>query len=55
LRCLGHLLWEDDVEFVKRSILHEVEDVRGSGRPRMMWNQTMEKDMRKCELNKVDV
>lgn len=54
LRWLGHVLRKDDGDWVKRSMSYEVEGVRGRGRPRMTWNQVVEKDMRECGLKKED-
>jgi len=44
LRCLGHELWKDDGDWMKRSMLYEVDGCRGRGRP-MTWNQVVEKDV----------
>jgi len=43
---LGHAVEKDDDDWVKRSILYEVDGVRGRGRPRMTLNQMVEREMR---------
>ena len=54
LSCLGHVLRKDDDDWVKESVLYEMDGVIGRGRPRMTWNKLVENDMRECGLNKVD-
>ena len=54
LRWLGHVLWKDDDDWVKKIMWFEVEGKRGRGRPRMTWSQVAEKDMRKCGLKRED-
>jgi len=48
------MLCYGDSDWVKRrSMLYEVDGVRGRGSPRMTWNQVVAKDMNECRLNKV--
>ena len=54
LRWLGHVLWKDDGDWMKRSTLCEMDCVRGRGRLRTTWNPVVEKDTRKHELKRVD-
>ena len=54
LSWLGHVLQQDDDDFAKRSFLYETNGVRGRWTAMTIWNQVVEKDMRKCGLNKLD-
>ena len=45
LSWLGHVLWKDDGDWVKRSMFYEVGSMTGR-RPRMTWNQLVEIDVR---------
>jgi len=55
LRWQGHMLQKDNDDWMKRSMLYEVDGVRSRGRPGITWNQVVKKDKRKCELIKLDV
>jgi len=44
-RWLRHVLWKDDGDWVKESMLYEVDHVK-SKRPRIIWNQVVQKDTR---------
>ena len=56
LRWVRYVLQKDDGDFtMKRSILYEVDGMRGIGRLRMTWNQVMEKGMTEYGLKMVDV
>ena len=46
------MLQKDDRDWVNRSMLYEVDGVRGRGSARMMWNQVVE-NMRECWANKI--
>ena len=48
LSWLRHVLWKDDGDWVKRSMLYEVDVARGSVTLRMTWNQVVEKDI--CKI-----
>ena len=54
LRWLGHVLRKDDGDWVKKTMLLEVDGVRGRGRPKMMWSNVVEVDMRDVGLKKMD-
>ena len=54
LRRMGHALWKEDGDWVKRSTLYKVDGVRGRKRQYLTWNQVVAKDVRECGLNKVD-
>ena len=41
LRWLGHVLRKDDGDRVKKSMLYEVEGVRGRGWLRMTWSHVL--------------
>ena len=49
------MLWKNDGDWVKRSMLRKVDGVRYRGQPKMAWNRLIDKDMKGCGLNKVDV
>jgi len=46
--------WKNNGDWVKRSMFYEVESVRGQQRPRITWNQVVEKDMRCTRLGKME-
>ena len=48
------MLRKDDDDWVKKIMSLEVEGKRGRGRPRMIWSQVVEKDMRECGLKRED-
>ena len=54
LRWLGHVLRKDEDEWVRKSMLLEVEGKRGRGRPKMTWMKLVEKDMRERGLVRED-
>ena len=55
LRWLGHVLWKDDDDWVKKIMSFEVEGKRGWGRPSMTWSQEVERDESECGLKREDV
>ena len=54
LRWLGLVLQKNDDDWLKKIMSFEVEGKRGLRRPRMTWSQVVERDMRECELKRVD-
>ena len=54
LRWLGHVLQKNDDDWVKKITSFEVEDKRGQRRPRMTWDQVVERNMRECGLKRED-
>ena len=54
LRWLGHVVWKDDGDWVKKSMSYEVEVVRGRGKSRTVWSCVAERDMRERGLKRED-
>ena len=48
------MLQKDDDDWVKEIMSFKVEGKRGQGRPRITWNQVVERDMRECRLKRED-
>ena len=54
LMWFGHLERKEDSCLVKKCITVQVDGKRPSGRPRLMWRQIVESDMKKIRLNAAD-
>jgi len=54
LRWYGHVLRNEDNDWVKKCMEYEVEGTRPRGRPKKTWTEIVEKDCRARGLNKED-
>ena len=54
LRWMGHVLRKDEDDWVRKSMLLEVDGKRGRGRPKITWIKMVERDMRERGLVKED-
>jgi len=54
LRWYGHVLREEDDDWVKICMEHEVEGPRPKGRPKRTWREVVRKDCQACKMNKED-
>jgi len=50
----GHVLWEEDNDWVKKCVESEVEGARPRGRPEGTWREVIQKDCQVCKLNRED-
>ena len=55
LRWYGHVLRNEDNNWVKKYVEYEVEGARPRGRPKKTWREIEEKDCYACKLNREDV
>jgi len=54
LRWYGHVLREEDIDWVKKCMEYEVEGSRQRGRPKRTWKKVVQKDCQARNLNKED-
>jgi len=54
LRWYGHVLREEDNDWVKKCMEYEVEGARPRGRPKKTWRKVVQKDYQACKLNRKD-
>jgi len=54
LRWYGHVLQEQDTDWVKKYIEYEVEGSRRRGRPKRTWREVVQKDCQARKLNRED-
>ena len=54
LRWFGHVERKEDSSWVKKCMTVEVDGKRPRGRPRLMWRQIVESDMKKMRLRTAD-
>ena len=54
LRWYGHVLQEEDNDWVKKCMEYEVEGTRPRGRPKKTWREIVEKYCRACGLKTED-
>jgi len=54
LRWYGHVLRKEDIDWVKKCMVYEVEGSRPRVRPKRTWKEVVQKDCQARNLNKED-